>query len=128
MAKNWAGFVKGPAGTALDLLVCTNLRRAPSRSMIVRPDVDGMSVPGRLCCKSRQHLARSPKTGNIKIRKGEFLNQNSLFGLDLEKVFFAPGPKIVLQHYRPLAMWSRDGCRSLSGRSGHSASCPYRNL
>jgi len=30
------------------------------------------------------------------------LNQNSLFGLDLEKVFFAPGLKIVLQHYRPL--------------------------
>jgi hypothetical protein len=31
------------------------------------------------------------------------LNQNSLFGLDLEKVFFAPGLKIVLQHYRPEA-------------------------
>ena len=31
------------------------------------------------------------------------MNQNSLFGLDLEKVFFAPGPKIVLQHYRPEA-------------------------
>jgi len=29
------------------------------------------------------------------------LNQNSLFGLDLEKVFFALGLKIVLQHYRP---------------------------
>jgi hypothetical protein len=38
--------------------------------------------------------------GNIRIRRGEFLNQDSLFGLDLEKVFFAPGPKIVLQHYR----------------------------
>jgi hypothetical protein len=38
--------------------------------------------------------------GNIRIRRGEFLNQNSLFGLDLEKDFFAPGPKIVLQHYR----------------------------
>jgi hypothetical protein len=31
------------------------------------------------------------------------LNYNSLFGLDLEKVFFAPGLKIVLQHYRSLA-------------------------
>ncbi len=39
------------------------------------------------------------KTGNIRIRRVEFLNQNSLFGLDLEKVFFARGLKIVLQHY-----------------------------
>ena len=60
-------------------------------------------VNDRLCCKSRRHLIRSPKMGNIRIRRGEFLNQNSLFGLDLEKVFFAPGPKIVLQHYRPKA-------------------------
>jgi len=44
--------------------------------------------------------SESPKTGNIRIRRIEFLNQNSLFGLDLEKVFFAPGLKIVLQHYR----------------------------
>jgi hypothetical protein len=29
------------------------------------------------------------------------VNQYSQFGLDLEKLFFAPGPKIVLQHYRP---------------------------
>ena len=58
-------------------------------------------VLGRLCCKSGWHLVRSPKTGNIKIRKAEFLNQNSLFGLDPEKVFFAPRPKIVLQHHRP---------------------------
>jgi hypothetical protein len=57
---------------------------------------------GQLCCKSRRHLIQSPKMGNIRIRRGEFLNQNSLFGLDLEKVFFAPGPKIVLQHYRPI--------------------------
>jgi hypothetical protein len=61
---------------------------------------------GRLCCKSRRHLVRSPKTGNIRIRRIEFLNQNSLFGLDLEKVFFAPGLKIVLQHYRPGASFS----------------------
>ena len=63
-------------------------------------------VLGRLCCKSGWHLVRSPKTGNIKIRKAEFLNQNSLFGLDPEKVFFAPRPKIVLQHHRP----QRDSC------------------
>ena len=31
----------------------------------------------------------------------KFLNQNSLFGLDLEKMFFAPRPKIVLQQNRP---------------------------
>ena len=31
------------------------------------------------------------------------MNQNSLFGLDLEKEFFAPEPKIVLQHYRPVS-------------------------
>ena len=50
--------------------------------------------------------AESPKTGNIKIRRIEFLNQNSLFGLDLEKFFFAPGLKIVLQHYRPFTSFS----------------------
>ena len=64
------------------------------------------SAYGRLCCKSRRHLVRSPKTGNIRIRRGEFLNQNSLFGLDLENVFFAPGLKIVLQHYRPFATFN----------------------
>ncbi len=52
----------------------------------------------RLYCKSRRHLVQSPKVGNIRIRRAEFLNQNSLFGLDLEKVFFAPELKIVLQH------------------------------
>jgi hypothetical protein len=29
------------------------------------------------------------------------MNQNSQFGVDLDKVFFAPALKIVLQHYRP---------------------------
>src|SRR6202035_5648219 len=38
---------------------------------------------------------------NIRIRRARFLNQNSLFGLDLEKVFFAAEPKIVLQQNRP---------------------------
>src|SRR5208282_388110 len=61
----------------------------------------GAAAKGRLCCKSRRYLVRSRKTGNIRIRRVEFLNQNSLFGLDLEKVFFARGLKIVLQHYRP---------------------------
>ena len=41
------------------------------------------------------------KTGNIRIRRVGFLNQNSLFGLDLEKVFCGPVPKIVLQQNRP---------------------------
>jgi hypothetical protein len=40
---------------------------------------------------------------NIRIRRARFLNQNSLFGLDLEKVFFAAEPKIVLQQNRPTA-------------------------
>jgi hypothetical protein len=51
------------------------------------------SVSGRLCCKSRRHLVRSPKTGNIRIRRIEFLNQNSLFGLDLKKFSSLRGSK-----------------------------------
>jgi hypothetical protein len=82
------------------------------------------SAAGRLCCKSRRQLVRSPKTGNIRIRRGEFLNQNSLFGLDLEKVFFAPGLKIVLQHYRPSASVSatrRNVCNWVNcGSSGRT--------
>jgi hypothetical protein len=47
------------------------------------PDSGHFSAPqrtstwGRLCCKSRRHLVRSPKTGNIRIRRGEFLDQTS---------------------------------------------------
>jgi hypothetical protein len=44
--------------------------------------------------------AGSPKMGNIRIRKAEFLNQTSLLRPDLERMFFAPRPKIFLQHYR----------------------------
>ena len=32
---------------------------------------------------------------NFRIRKAEFLNQNSLLGLNSTKIFFAPGVKIV---------------------------------
>jgi hypothetical protein len=74
--------------------------KAKPRNTKPKKETDASEL-GRLCCKSRRHLVRSPKTGNIRIRRGEFLNQNSLFGLDLEKVFFPPGLKIVLQHYRP---------------------------
>jgi hypothetical protein len=58
------------------------------------------SATGRLCCKSRGALVRSPKSSNIRLRKPRFLNQISPFELDCEKLFFPPGPKIVLQHYR----------------------------
>jgi hypothetical protein len=40
---------------------------------------------------------------NFRIRKAEFLNQNSLWELDLTKIFFAPAVKIVFQQYRPKA-------------------------
>jgi hypothetical protein len=64
------------------------------------------------------------KTGNIRIRRDEFLNQNSLFGLDLEKVFFAPGPKIVLQHYRPITSLAAMQRYFRSWTiSGHCADC-----
>jgi hypothetical protein len=51
------------------------------------------------------------------IAKNGFLNQNSLFGLDLEKVFFAPWLKIVLQHYRPVAEVEPLICCSAQSRS-----------
>jgi len=47
------------------------------------------------------------KTGNIRIRRVEFLNQDSLFGLDLEKVFFAP--------------WAQNRFATLSTRRRHRA-------
>ena len=40
---------------------------------------------------------------NFRIRKAEFLNQNSLLGLNSTKIFFAQGVKIVFQQYRPIA-------------------------
>jgi hypothetical protein len=43
---------------------------------------------------------RLPKTGNNRIQSSGFLNQYSPFGLDLEKMFFTPALKIVLQHNR----------------------------
>jgi hypothetical protein len=46
-------------------------------------------------------LQKSAAPRSIAIRRVELLNQNSLFGLDLEKVFFAPELKIVLQDYQP---------------------------
>jgi hypothetical protein len=38
-----------------------------------------------------QAAPRSLKPGNIRIRIVGFLNQNSIFGLDLEKVFLRSG-------------------------------------
>jgi len=40
---------------------------------------------------------------NFRIRKAEFLNQNSLVGLNSTKAFFAQGVKIVFQQYRSKA-------------------------
>ena len=57
--------------------------------------------PVAVIVQKSRHLVRSPKTGNIRIRRAGFWNQNSLFELDSEKVFFAPGRKIVLQDYPP---------------------------
>jgi len=39
---------------------------------------------------------------NFKIRKVEFLNQNSLLGCHSTKIFFTPGRRIVFQQYRPI--------------------------
>src|SRR6266704_4556239 len=57
----------------------------------------------RLCCKSRPVSRRPSAIGNNRIRKRGFVNQYSPFGLVLERLFLAPGPKIFLQQYRPLA-------------------------
>ena len=93
----------GPASETLNKLYRLPVSEALPLCLQTLPIccITAIDVQGRLCCKSRQHVVRSPKTGNIRIRRVEFLNQNSLSGLDLEKVFFAPGLKIVLQHYRP---------------------------
>ena len=40
---------------------------------------------------------------NFRIRKAEFLNQNSLLGRHATKIFFTPGRKFVFQQYRPIA-------------------------
>jgi hypothetical protein len=61
-------------------------------------DSVGSLLLGGLCCKSRRHLVRSPKTGNNRIQSGGILNQYSPLVGDLERIFFAPGLKIVLQH------------------------------
>jgi hypothetical protein len=87
------------AVSAVQRCSCRDFRLAPKLQTL--RCVALTDAVGRLCCKSRRYLVRSRKTGNIGIRRIEFLNQNSLFGLDLRKVFFAPGLKIVLQHYRP---------------------------
>jgi hypothetical protein len=57
----------------------------------------------RLCCKSRPVSRRPSAIGNNRIRKRGFVNQYSPFGLALERLFLAPGPKIFLQQYRPQA-------------------------
>ena len=55
---------------------------------------------GPIVLQKSSASAGSPKAGNFRIRKAEFLNQTSLLRPDLEKMFFAPRPKIFLQHYR----------------------------
>src|SRR5262245_8880958 len=57
-----------------------------------------MSTLGGLCCKSRSVGARPSKVSNNRIRKGDFLNQNSLLRTQFRRAFLASGPKIVLQH------------------------------
>jgi hypothetical protein len=41
--------------------------------------------------------------GNFRIRKAEFLNQNSRWGGISTKIFFAPEAEIVFQQYRSKA-------------------------
>jgi hypothetical protein len=53
----------------------------------------------RWCCKSRPVGGRPSKMSNNRIRKGGFLNQNSLIRAQFRTTFLASGPKIVLQHY-----------------------------
>jgi hypothetical protein len=71
---------------------------------------------------------RLPIMGNNRIRKSGFSNQYSLFGLDLEKMFFALGPEIFLQHYRPKAdiqiAWANVRFRGYSGHRPDMAFCP----
>ena len=80
----------------------------------------------RIRRKSRRHPARSQEIENFRIR-AQFLNQNSLLGRNLAKIFFAPGAKIVFRQYR-----SRNV--RLGPDSGHIADMEgsdnhaYRNL
>jgi hypothetical protein len=55
----------------------------------------------RYCCKSLREAARPWKFDNNRIRIAGSVNQNSQFGLRARKLFFIPGPKILLQQYRP---------------------------
>jgi hypothetical protein len=72
-----------------------------------------MSALGRLCCKSRPVSRRPSAIGNNRIRKRGFVNQYSPFGLVLERLFLAPGPKIFLQQYRPTA----DSCTAANSHT-----------
>src|SRR6266487_343842 len=65
----------------------------------------------RLCCKSRPVSRRPSAIGNNRIRKRGLVNQYSPFGLVLERLFLAPGPKIFLQQYRP----QPDSCSAAIG-------------
>ena len=58
---------------------------------------DKMSALGRLCCKSRRYLVRSPKTDNIRIQRADSMNQYSPLTPESGKMFFALRPKIFLQ-------------------------------
>jgi hypothetical protein len=66
--------------------------------------------------------------GNNRIQTAGFLNQYSPFTLNLEKVFFAPRPKIFLQQYRPKAdvpvAPHNVGFWEQSGRCFMCESCP----
>src|SRR6266487_6741692 len=75
----------------------------------------------RLCCKSRPVSRRPSAIGNNRIRKRGFVNQYSPFGLVLERLLLAPGPKIFLQQYRP---HSRRG----GGRKLHNAATEFNHL
>ncbi len=59
--------------------------------------------------------------GNFRIRKAEFLNQNSLLGRISTKIFFAPEAKIVFQQYRSIASIEHVGGKSaIPPDSGHA--------
>ena len=56
------------------------------------------SAVGRIVLQSRPVGGRPSKVSNNRIRKGGFLNQNSLLRTYFRTAFFAVGTKIVLQH------------------------------
>jgi hypothetical protein len=64
-------------------------------------DIEFCPALDPICRKSRRHPARLQEIENFRIRKTEFLNQNSLLGRNSAKIFFGPGAEIVFRQYQP---------------------------